>query len=65
MTKKIRRNDVAAIEILRASAIARLNARGYGKFRIIWQIYRHEKRCQLCRRLIEIRDRREQREQSQ
>lgn len=65
MTKKIRRNDVSAIEILRASAIARLSAKGYGKFRITWQIYRHEKRCQLCRRMIAIRDEREQREQSQ
>lgn len=50
---------VSGIEIIRERSIQHLRSKGYGKFRIIWHIYMHEKRCHLCQRMIELRDNRE------
>jgi len=47
----------SGIEILRQAVIERGKSLGWSKARIVYVIWQHERRCALCKRLLEIHNR--------
>jgi len=52
-----KQKQLSGIEILRQAVIERGRSLGWSKARIVYVIWQHERRCALCKRLLEIHNR--------